>query len=373
MFTKTLSIILLGLGLISSAVADDVSDDVRQRCIVQLDSSLDVGEVKGIANAFSKRASASLKHTYTNSINGFAINMPCHAAETVFGDSEFVISLEEDAEVSINKKPSNKPGGGDKTSEEPPQDVSYGTTRVGGAVNGLGYTAWIVDSGIDLNHPDLNVDASNGYSVIRGGMDDQNGHGTHVAGTIGAIDNAIGSLGVAQGTTVIPIRVLDRRGSGSISGVIAGVDYVSANALAGDCVNMSLGGGASNTLDSAVILAASNSGAYFTLSAGNSSSDANNYSPARANGTNVYTISAIDSNDARASFSNYGTPVDYAAPGVNIFSLWKNGGTKTISGTSMAAPHACAVLMMTNGSPSVDGTALNDPDGTDDPIIHLGN
>mgnify|MGYP003890971539 FL=1 len=108
------------------------------------------------------------------------------------------------------------------------------------------------------------------------------------------------------------------------------------------------------------------------MAAGNDGSHAGNYSPARANGSKVWTISAIDSNDNMASWSNYGNPpVDYAAPGVGIFSLWKSGGTNTISGTSMAAPHACAVIMMTNGHPSTSGKANNDPDGNADSIIHL--
>ena len=156
-----------------------------------------------------------------------------------------------------------------------------------------------------------------------------------------------------------------------MSGVIAGVDWVAKYASDGDCANMSLGGSISQVLDDAVVAAAKSSGAFFVLAAGNDGDDANNHSPARANGTNVWTISATDSNDNMPSWSNYGNPpVDYAAPGVGIFSLWKNGGTNTISGTSMAAPHACAVIMMTNGAPAVDGNAGNDPDGYADPIIH---
>lgn len=134
---------------------------------------------------------------------------------------------------------------------------------------------------------------------------------------------------------------------------------------------MSLGGGVSQELDDAVVAASNSSGAFFVLAAGNDGDDANNHSPARANGNNIWTISATDANDVMASWSNYGSAVDYAAPGVSIFSLWKDGGTNTISGTSMASPHACTVIMMTNGNPSTDGTASNDPDGNPDPIIHL--
>lgn len=342
------------------------ANDVHNRCIVRFDNNTAKSEVRGLANAMAARGKASLQHVYQNSIKGFAINMPCAAAEKAFGDDSNVKSMTPDGVVSISM---GKPGGGGGGG----QTVPYGTTRVGGPIDGSGHTAWVIDTGVDLDHPDLNVDASRGFTAINsGGMEDQNGHGTHVAGTIGAIDNDIDSLGVAPNTTIVPVRVLDRRGSGTFSGVIAGVDHVAANASPGDCANMSLGGGASDALDDAVKAAAQASGAYFVLAAGNDGDHANNHSPARANGSRLFTISATDENDVMASWSNYGNPpVDYAAPGVGVFSLWKSGGTNTISGTSMAAPHACAVIMLKNGNPSSDGTASNDPDGNPDPIIHL--
>ncbi|WP_395375156.1 S8 family serine peptidase [Marinicella sp. W31] len=349
----------------SNGISNELAD-VHNRCIVRLNQNMGKADVNRLAQALAIRNQTSLKHVYSNSIKGFTINMPCHAAEKAFGRNNNVVSLTPDSVISINK---GRPGGGNND----PQQSSYGTGRVGGPIDGTGYTAWVIDSGVDLDHPDLNVDTSRGFTSIRnGGMDDQNGHGTHVAGTIGAIDNNIGALGVAPNTTIVPVRVLDRRGSGSTSGVIAGVDHVGLNANPGDCANMSLGGGVSQVLDDAVIAAANASGAYFVVAAGNDGDNANNHSPARANGNGVWTISAIDSNDNMPSWSNYGNPpVDYAAPGVSIFSLWKNGGTNTISGTSMASPHACAVIMLNNGIPSTDGTAGNDPDGNPDPIISL--
>ncbi|MBT8295515.1 MAG: S8 family peptidase, partial [Gramella sp.] len=281
-----------------------------------------------------------------------------------------VAYIEEDRMVTY-APPSQKgkPSGGGSSAQETP----YGISRVNG---GEAYTgsnvAWVVDTGIDLDHEDLNVDASRGFNAFTSGkdgrsLDDGNGHGTHVAGTIAALDNNVGVIGVAAGATVVPVKVLDSRGSGSYSGVVAGVDYIGANGSNGDVANMSLGGPVSEALDDAV-KAASASGVKFVLAAGNESDDANNHSPARVNGANIYTISAVDINDNFASFSNFGNPpVDYAAPGVAIKSTWKGGGYNTISGTSMASPHAAGVLLLGNASTS--GTANGDPDGNADAII----
>ncbi|TQV80003.1 S8 family serine peptidase [Aliikangiella coralliicola] len=353
--------------------ADDLSN-VHNQCIVRLKDN--ATDVPGLAKGLLKKAnqmngkSASIKHTYQRSIKGFTMTMPCSAAEKALGKDANIHSLTPDSIVSVSK---GKPGGGGGSQ---PQTTPWSVTRVGGAADGSGYTAWVIDTGIDLDHQDLNVDSSRGFSAFtkgrNAGMDDKHGHGTHVAGTIGAIDNSIDVIGVAAGATVVPVKVLDARGSGSNSGVIAGVEHVAANASPGDCVNMSLGGGVSSALDDAVKNAAQSSGAYFVLAAGNDGDHANNHSPARANGNRIYTISATDSNDNMPSWSNYGNPpVDYAAPGVSILSTRMGGGTTTMSGTSMAAPAACAVIMLRNGNPGTDGSANNDPDGNPDPIVHL--
>ncbi len=249
------------------------------------------------------------------------------------------------------------------------QQTPYGIERVGTG-SGVGKVAWIIDTGIDLDHPDLNVDASRGFNFIKttATPDDDNGHGSHCAGIVAAIDNDFGVIGVAAGATVIPVKVLDRRGSGAYSVILAGIDFVASAASAGDAANMSLGGGVYQPIDDAVIAAAAK-GIYFSLAAGNESMDANLSSPARANGPNIFTISAMDDNDTWAYFSNYGNPpVDYCEPGVYIYSTYKGGGYTTMSGTSMAAPHMCGILLMTNGSPSTDGTVIGDPDGNPDPI-----
>jgi subtilisin family serine protease len=260
------------------------------------------------------------------------------------------------------------PGDGGSSTQSTP----WWITRVKGGVSYSGSNvAWIIDTGIDLDHPDLNVDASKGYNAFTWGkdgksLDDGNGHGTHVAGTVAAIDNTFGVIGVAAGATVVPVKVLSSQGSGSYSGVIAGVDHVAANGSSDDVANMSLGGPVSTALDNAVIAAAGR-GVKFSLAAGNESDDADNHSPARANGTNIYTVSAMEQGDRWAYFSNYGNPpVDYAAPGRSIESTWKNGGYNTISGTSMAAPHVAGILLL--GNVSSGGTVSGDPDGNPDPI-----
>ncbi|EHQ03460.1 peptidase S8 and S53 subtilisin kexin sedolisin [Gillisia limnaea DSM 15749] len=326
---------------------------------------------------------AEIVNVYSRTVNGATLKLSKAQVEQLKGKKE-VKYIEQDRIVMF-APPCGTPKGGpceDPGTPDPTdpgtstQETPYGILRVNGATSYTGTNvAWIVDSGVDLDHPDLNVDASRGFNAFTSGKDgnstdDGNGHGTHVAGTIAAINNTIGVIGVAPGATVIPIKVLDSRGSGSYSGVIAGVDHVGANGKSGDVANMSLGGPVSQALDDAV-LAASNKGIKFALAAGNESADANNSSPARVNGANIVTISAMNSSDSWASFSNYGNPpVDYAAPGVSIKSTWKGGGYNTISGTSMASPHAAGVLLL--GAASTDGTVKNDPDGNPDPIIvHL--
>ena len=159
-------------------------------------------------------------------------------------------------------------------------------------------------------------------------------------------------------------RVLDRRGSGSYSGVIAGIDYVGANCGDSDVANMSLGGSFSQAINDAV--KAASASCPFVLAAGNEGRDASGSSPASTEGENIYTVSAFSNGDNWAYFSNYGNDVDYAGPGVSILSTWKNGGYNSISGTSMAAPHIAGVRLV--GNISTDGTVIGDPDGNADPI-----
>lgn len=320
----------------------------------------------GTVLAKYKIADANIEHVFGSTIEGFSVSLSDEQYQLLSKDPS-VKAIEPDRIISIAQG-KGKPGGGGGGSTG--QSTPWGITRIGGAVTYSGANkAYILDSGIDLDHPDLNV-SNQGFNAFTSGkdagsLDDGNGHGTHVAGTIAAINNTIGVVGVAAGAVVVPVKVLGARGSGSYSGVIAGVNYVAGNGIAGDVANMSLGGPPSDALDAAILAASSK--VKFILAAGNEGSDANNSSPARVNGTNIFTISAMTSSNALASFSNFGNPpVDFAAPGVGIQSTWKDGGYNTISGTSMAAPHVAGILLLGNVKPG--GTVTGDPDGNPDTI-----
>ncbi|MGQ8338173.1 S8 family peptidase [Sunxiuqinia sp. A32] len=335
-------------------------------------------EIKGLALGLLKRNNldAELGYFYSNSIIGFSVKLPPGQAKKLLADQS-VKSIHEDKIIRLAPPPKKeKPGNGNTTDPAPvtsAQETPWGITRVGGASDGIGKRAWIIDTGIDLDHEDLNVDASLGFSAFSKGkdasFDDGNGHGSHVSGTIAAKDNNLGVVGVAAGATVVPVKVLSSRGSGSYSGVIAGVDWVAAHGSNGDVANMSLGGPPYSDLDDAVVNASNNSGVIFVLAAGNESDDANNHSPARTNGPKVYTVSAMDSSDDYAYFSNYGNPpIDFCAPGVSVKSTYKDGGYRTLSGTSMAAPHVAGIALL--GTVSTSGTVNGDPDNNPDPIAH---
>jgi len=248
--------------------------------------------------------------------------------------------------------------------------IPWGVAFVGGGINATDKTAWIIDSGIDLNHPDLNVDVARSVSFVKDNPSptDEYGHGTLVAGIIGAIKgNGIGVVGVAAGTKVVSVRVLDKNGNGTIAGMIAGINYVADKGKPGDVANISFEVGATIALDEAV-LAASGKGIKFVIAAGNGSSTVSG-SPARVKGANILTISAMDKNNNLASFSNYGNKiVDYCAPGVEIYSTYLGGGYATMNGTSMAAPHVAGLLLI--GSINSNGNVLGVPDGVAEPIAH---
>ena len=314
------------------------------------------GSERAEANRSANAGGGSVGHVYGHALQGFAVRASARGIEMMQRNNPRIDYCEQDQVMAVVGpiEALGKPGGGGGTG--PVEITPPGIIRVGGgATSGFLGAAWVIDTGIDLAHPDLNVAALATTAAPRGSRNfvtnesspnDTNGHGSHVAGTIAGVDNLIGTVGVAAGAQVIAVRVLNRRGSGSNSDVIAGVDYVRQHGRAGDVANMSLGGGISPALD----LAVTNASAVvkFALAAGNSSVDANTSSPARVNGLNIYTVAASNNTGtAWASFSNWGKPpVDYAEPGVSIFSTWKDGGYNTISGTSMATPHLAGLLLL---------------------------
>lgn len=245
--------------------------------------------------------------------------------------------------------------------------------RKTGYGNGLNFsekTVWIIDSGADMDHPDLNIDQERSMSFVSGEtVDDTNGHGTHVAGIIGALNNNQGVLGVASGANMVALKVLNKEGEGRVSDILRAVAHVSLNGQSGDVVNMSLGGEGISTALEREIRAAADKGILFAIAAGNEGGAASDYSPARVNHSNVFTVSAVDSTNTFASFSNFGNDVvDVAAYGVRITSTWLNGRYATASGTSAATPHVAALLLIRGASIPTRGTAKNDPDGVPDPI-----
>jgi subtilisin family serine protease len=346
--------------------------------IVVLDDNVSASDVQSVASELGRKHKGSVGKTFKHVIKGFSMRLSDADLEQLkkdrrvrYVEPDYIVSVEPG--VSSARTSGKKSGGSNTTSPTSPtgSTTPWGITRVGGSHDGTGKTVWIIDTGVDLYNPDLNVDLTRSINFVGDGhttAQDGHSHGTHVAGTVAARNNSIGVTGVAANATIVAVRVLGDNGLGNYSTIISGIDYVAANAEPGDVANLSLGGGVSLALDSAVIRAAAR-GIRFAIAAGNNSTSATTNSPARVEYPNVYTVSAIDQNGYFASFSNYGNPpIDFAAPGVNIESTAIGGGTIFKSGTSMAAPHVAGLLLL--NSLNWNGTARNDPDGSADRIAH---
>jgi len=225
--------------------------------------------------------------------------------------------------------------------------LPWGVEYVGRRNNAnSGRIAWIIDSGI-APHPDLTIITGLSRSFVGGNWRDQNGHGTHVAGTVAARNNGSGVIGVAFGTSLVAVRVLNAAGSGSTNAILSGVDYVYNNATSGDVFNYSVGFSqrfTSTAIDNA--FRRLDNRIYGALAAGNSNDDTQFYSPQRIRTSRTWMVGSIDrSNKQPSSFSNFGRSVDRWAPGRDVWSTWLNGGFNRISGTSMASPHVAGVLV----------------------------
>jgi subtilisin family serine protease len=305
-------------------------------------------EVVGAVQALEARSGFRASHVYSHALRGFAARLTARQIDELRNDP-FVAYVEADGIARLVAQ--TLPWGIDKI------EADLSSTAAGNGAGAItNVNAYIIDTGV-AKHTDLN--RVNHVNFAGGKNDDCHGHGTHVAGTVAAKDNASAVVGVAPGAPLTGVKVLGCNGSGSYSRVIKGVDWVTANAKKPAVANMSLGGGISNALDDAVRRSA-NSGVFYALAAGNSGADACNFSPARAGaGTNngILTVAATSSADKEASWSNYGNCVDIWAPGVNVLSTSRTGGTATMSGTSMASPHgagagALYLSSSTGASPS---------------------
>ena len=285
--------------------------------------------VAGAVQFLERRHAFRSEHVYSAAIRGFSARLNARQIADL-EDDPMVSHVELDGTMSIGAQ--TLPWGIDAV------EADRSSTLAG---NGSGsvpnVNVYIIDTGIDTSHADLNVVGH--VRFASGPNTDCHGHGTHVAGTVAASDNNLDVVGVAPGARLTGVKVLGCGGTGSTSGVMKGVDWVTANAVKPAVANLSLGGSASTALDNA-IKASADIGVFYSIAAGNSGANACSYSPARAGTHNgVMTTAAVDSANREASWSNYGTCVDVWAPGVSILSTKKGGGTTTMSGTSMAAPH----------------------------------
>lgn len=330
------------------------ANKVENNYIVVLDEDV-VGErghfsiAPYIASELAATHKGKLKHIYQNALNGFAVEMTEADAEALSQDFR-VAYVEEDGVVSIDATQSNPPWGLDRIDQRNrPLNAIYTFNWTG-----AGVTAYVIDTGIRTAHTQFGGRAANVFDAFGGNGQDCNGHGTHVAGTIGG-----STYGVAKSVQLRGVRVLNCSGSGTNSGVIAGVDFVRLNHVASAVANMSLGGGASSALDTAVNNL-HNSNVTIAVAAGNNNgANACNVSPARA--VNAVTVGSTTTTDSRSSFSNIGSCLDIFAPGSGILSAWasSNTATATLSGTSMASPHVAGVAALyKQANPSASSSTI---------------
>ena len=331
-----LTLFLLAMtGAVTVAQQPDRAQTVPGQYIVVFRDSVD--DVPGLAYGLAAAHGRAPRFIYQHALKGFAADLPEQAVEALRRNPN-VAYVEPDSVVWASVDQSPATWGLDRIDQRSlPLNNKYSYVD-----RGSGVTAYIIDTGIRTSHTEFGGRASDGWDYVDNDAvaDDCNGHGTHVAGTVGGA-----TYGVAKSVSLVAVRVLNCRGSGTTSGVIAGIDWVTANHKGPSVANMSLGGGASTSLDNAVKNSIA-AGISYALAAGNNGQNACNYSPSRV--PEAMTIGASDSTDTKASWSNYGDCVDWFAPGVSITSAWKtnDSATNTISGTSMATPHTTGVAAL---------------------------
>jgi subtilisin family serine protease len=339
--TAALAVTAVGATAGTAAAAPSTARSPLSTYIVTLDGSSVPAQVAGLAHT---GLGGRVGHVYTEALNGFSVTVPTALADRL-STLPGVVAVEADQPVQADGQETGATWGLDRIDQRSATlDGTYNYTA-----DGTGVTAYIIDTGIQFSNTDFGARAVSGVDEVEPNTaaDDCNGHGTHVAGTVGGT-----KYGVAKQVKLVAVRVLDCSGSGSTSGVIAGVDWVTANHSLLAVANMSLGGGASAALDSAVANSIA-SGVTYSVAAGNGNTagvpqDACKTSPARVPA--ALTVGATDTKDAATSWSNYGSCVDLFAPGLNITSDWysasSTAATNTISGTSMATPHVTGVAAL---------------------------
>jgi subtilisin family serine protease len=310
---------------------------VKDSYIVTLKADSRAGSAEG--KALARRYGATIERTYTKALNGYAIGATEVEARRFAADPA-VVSVVQNRIFGIAATQPNPPSWGldriDQAALPLNQSYSYDDTA------GEGVTAYVIDTGVRITHSDFGGRAFNGYDAVDNDntAQDGHGHGTHVAGTVGGTAH-----GVAKKARIVGVRVLNNSGQGTTAQVVAGIDWVTANAVKPAVANMSLGGPADTAIDTAVRNSIA-SGVTYAVAAGNETTNASTRSPARV--TEAITVGATTSTDAKASYSNYGTVLDLFAPGSSITSAWRTSdtATNTISGTSMASPHAAGAAAL---------------------------